>query len=61
MPARYTAASVRNAQLLQQQMEQQNVRYVDLFKTLSDHEEQLYYRRTATGICGAHSWQHRLC
>ena len=45
MPARYTAASVRNAQLLQQQMEQQNVRYVDLFKTLSDHEEQLYYRR----------------
>ena len=26
-------------------MEQQNVRYVDLFKTLSDHEEQLYYRR----------------
>ena len=33
------------AQLLQQQMEQQNVRYVDLFKTLSDHEEQLYYRR----------------
>ena len=45
MPARYTAASVRNAQLLQQQMEQQNVRYVDLFKTLSDHEERLYYRR----------------
>lgn len=45
MPTRYTAASVRNAQLLQQQMEQQNVRYVDLFKTLSDHEEQLYYRR----------------
>lgn len=45
MPARYMAASVRNAQLLQQQMEQQNVRYVDLFKTLSDHEEQLYYRR----------------
>ena len=29
----------------EQQMEQQNVRYVDLFKTLSDHEEQLYYRR----------------
>lgn len=26
-------------------MEQQNVRYVDLFKTPSDHEEQLYYRR----------------
>ena len=29
----------------EQQMEQQNVRYVDLFKTLSDHEERLYYRR----------------
>ena len=45
MPTRYAAASVRNAQLLQQQMEQQDVRYVDLFETLSDHEEQLYYRQ----------------
>lgn len=61
MPARYTAASVRNAQLLQQQMEQQNVRYVDLFKTLSDHEEQLYYRRDSHWNMRAHSWQHRLC
>ena len=45
MPTHYVAASVRNAQLLKQQMEQQNVRYVDLFKTLSDSKEQLYYRQ----------------
>ena len=44
MPARYTAASVRNASLLKQQMEQQGVRYVDLFDVLSGSEEQLYYR-----------------
>ncbi len=43
MPARYAAASVRNAQLLKQQLEQQGVRYVDLFDALSNHEEQLYY------------------
>lgn len=44
MPARYAAASVRNAQLLKQQMEQQNVRYIDLFEVLSNSKEQLYYR-----------------
>lgn len=44
MPARYAAASVRNAQLLKQQMEQQNVRYMDLFEVLSNSKEQLYYR-----------------
>lgn len=44
MPTRYVAASVRNAQLLKQQMEQQNVRYIDLFEVLSNSKEQLYYR-----------------
>lgn len=44
MPAHYAAASVRNAQLLKQQMEQQNVRYIDLFEVLSNSKEQLYYR-----------------
>ena len=44
MPTCYEAASVRNAQLLKQQLEQQGIRYVDLFETLSGREEQLYYR-----------------
>lgn len=44
MPGRYTAASVHNAALLKQQLEQQNVRYVDLFGPLSAEKEQLYYR-----------------
>ena len=44
MPARYAAASKRNVQLLKQQMEQQNVRYIDLFEVLSNSKEQLYYR-----------------
>jgi len=44
MPARYTAAQTRNAELLTQQMTQQNVRYIDLFGVLSGSEEQLYYR-----------------
>ena len=44
MPTRYAEASVRNAELLKQQMKQQNIRFVDLFETLSDPEEQLYYR-----------------
>lgn len=43
MPVRYAAASERNVQLLKQQMQQQNVRYVDLFEGLSDFQEQLYY------------------
>ena len=43
MPARYAAASKRNVQLLEQQMQQQNVRYIDLFEVLSDSQEQLYY------------------
>lgn len=44
MPARYTAASVHNIELLKQQLEEQNVRYIDLFAPLSGAEEQLYYR-----------------
>ena len=44
MPVRYVEASVWNAQLLKQQMEQQNVRYMDLFEVLSNSKEQLYYR-----------------
>ena len=44
MPARYAATSVRDAQLLKQQMEQQNVRYIDTFEVLSNSKEQLYYR-----------------
>jgi len=44
MPARYTAAQTRNAQLLSQQMQQQGVRYADLFSVLSGADEQLYYR-----------------
>ena len=44
MPVRYTAASVHNMELLQQQLEAQKVRYVDLFTPLSGAEEQLYYR-----------------
>lgn len=44
MPAQYAAASTRNAQLLKQQMEQQGIRYVDLFETLSGAQEQVYYR-----------------
>ena len=43
MPARYAAASKRNVQLLEQQMQKQNVRYIDLFEVLSDSQEQLYY------------------
>ena len=44
MPVRYTAASVHNMELLQQQLEAQKVGYVDLFTPLSASEEQLYYR-----------------
>lgn len=44
MPGRYPAADVRNAQLLKQQLEQQGVRYVDLFETLSAAQGTLYYR-----------------
>lgn len=61
MPARYAAASKRNAQLLEQQMQKQNVRYIDLFEVLSDSQEQLYYHWTVIGICGAHRRRHRSC
>lgn len=44
MPARYTAATVHNIELLRQQLEEQDVSYVDLFTPLSDAEGQLYYR-----------------
>lgn len=44
MPARYTAAFVHNMELLKQQLEEQDVGYVDLFTPLSGAEEQLYYR-----------------
>ena len=44
MPTRYAAAQTRNVQLLAQQMQQQGVRYADLFRVLSASDEQLYYR-----------------
>lgn len=44
MPARYPAAQTHNIELLKQQLTRQNVRYADLFGTLSDPAgEQLYY------------------
>lgn len=43
MPQRYVAASVRNAQLLTEQLEAQNVVYADLFSLLSGQDVPLYY------------------
>jgi hypothetical protein len=44
MPTRYKAASVRNAQLLAAQMQQQGVNYFDLFGLLGNSGETLYYK-----------------
>lgn len=44
MPERYTAAPTHNIELLEQQLKEQGVCYVDLFAPLSDTDEQLYYR-----------------
>lgn len=52
MPERYPVASVRNAQLLKEQLERQDVGYLDLFTVLSGTEQQLYYR------CDSH-WNMR--
>ena len=60
MPARYAAASVRNAQLLKQQMEQQNVRYICL-RCCPTPKSSCITAWTATGTCGGHSSRHRPC
>lgn len=44
MPERYPVAQVHNAELLAQQLVQQDVHYIDLFEPLSSKKEQLYYR-----------------
>lgn len=44
MPALYQKASLRNADLLTQQLAEQGVHYVDLFTPLSGEDRQLYYR-----------------